>query len=48
MMEMIMNNIHDKNIPLDEEKHIYSLNDKNIDFTSVTTYISNFFENFNQ
>ena len=48
MMEMIMNNIHDKNISLDEEKHIYSLNDKNIDFTSVTTYISNFFEKFNQ
>ena len=43
-----MNNINDKNMSLDEETHIYSLKNSGIEFTSVTTYISDFFEKFNQ
>jgi ATP-dependent exoDNAse (exonuclease V) beta subunit len=45
---MELNNIHENNISLDEDSHVYSLNEKNIEFTSVTTYISDFFEKFNQ
>jgi len=43
-----MNSIDDKNISLNEEEHIYSLDNSNIQFTSVTTYISDFFEKFDQ
>ena len=47
-MDMKMNNINDNSISLDEESHVYSLKNRDIDFTSVTTYISDFFEKFDQ
>ena len=43
-----MNNINDNLILLNKENHTYSLKNSNIDFISVTTYISDFFEKFNQ
>ena len=44
-----MNNIDDNLISLDESTHIYSLKDsQDIKFTSVTTYIGEFFEKFDQ
>ena len=43
-----MNNINNSNISLDEESHIYSLEGSSIEFTSVTTYVSDFFEKFDQ
>ena len=45
---MKVNDINDNSISLDEENHVYSLENRNIDFTSVTTYISDFFEKFDQ
>ena len=45
----MMNKINENIISLNIENHTYSLNDnKNIQFTSVTTYISDFFEKFDQ
>ena len=42
-----MNNILDKDITLDRDTHIYSLlSNPDLTFTSVTTYIDNFFEKF--
>lgn len=47
MNYMQLNNFENNNISLNREEHIYSLNDDpNIDFTSVTTFISDFFEKF--
>ena len=43
-----MNSIHDNSISLNEKDHTYHLDDSNIDFTSVTTYIGDFFEKFDQ
>lgn len=43
-----MNNINHNNISLNEENHIYTLDDdKNLQFTSVTTIIGSLFEKFN-
>ena len=44
----MLNDIQKNIITLDEETHIYSLKNSEIKFTSVTTYISDFFEKFNQ
>ena len=42
-----MNNILNNNIFLEKEDHIYRLNDDNdFQFTSVTTFVSKFFEEF--
>ena len=42
-----MNNLFDKNIVLDRKNHIYSLiTNPQIEFTSVTTFIDQFFEKF--
>ena len=42
-----MNNILDKDITLDRDTHTYSLlSNPDLTFTSVTTYIDNFFEKF--
>ena len=42
-----MNNILNNNIFLEKEDHIYRLNDdKDFQFTSVTTFVSKFFEEF--
>ena len=43
-----MNSINNNKISLNEKKHIYSLENSNIQFTSVTTYIGDFFEKFDQ
>ena len=42
------NSINDNIISLNEENHTYSLNKSNIEFVSVTTYIGEFFEKFDQ
>ena len=44
----MLNSLDDDIISLNEKTHIYSLQDSNIDFTSVTTYIGEFFEKFDQ
>ena len=43
-----MNSIHNNSISLNEENHTYSLKNSDIDFISVTTYIGDFFEKFDQ
>ena len=43
-----MNKLFDNNISLDRENHIYKLkSNPNLEFTSVTTFVSQFFEPFN-
>ena len=43
----MINNLFDNSISLDREKHIYKLNtNPEIEFTSVTTFIDQFFEKF--
>ena len=44
----MLNKIINNNIHLDEKNHIYSLDNSNIEFTSVTTYIGDFFDKFDQ
>ena len=44
----MVNDINLNNIHLNEEDHVYTLDDSNIEFISVTTYISDFFEKFDQ
>jgi len=47
MAEVKYNNFNIDNIKLNRDSHIYTLNDdKSINFTSVTTFISEFFEKF--
>ena len=44
----MLNNLDDTNISLDEKNHIYSLQGSDIQFMSVTTYIGEFFDKFDQ
>ena len=44
----LTNSIDDNIISLNEENHTYSLQKSNIEFVSVTTYIGEFFEKFDQ
>ena len=47
MQKLKYNDFNINNIELDRDSHIYTLsNNKSINFTSVTTYISEFFEKF--
>ena len=42
-----MNNLFDKNITLNRDAHIYKLaTNPDIEFISVTTFVSQFFEKF--
>ena len=42
-----MNNLFDKNITLNRDAHIYTLaTNPDIEFISVTTFVSQFFEKF--
>ena len=44
-----MNDISNNNIFLEKEAHIYKLNDDpKFQFTSVTTFVGNFFEEFDK
>ena len=43
---MQYNDFNIKNISLEKEHHIYTLQDSDIEFTSVTSFISEFFEKF--
>ena len=37
---MELNNIHENNISLDEDSHVYSLNEKNIEFVNKSIKIN--------